>query len=458
MSLTPELLSPAGSLDKLKTALAYGADAVYLAGQKYGLRSAAENFTLDELEEGVDLAHRGRLRNGKRAKVYVVINSFVHDGDFIGLREFLRDLQRLHVDGIIASDLGVIRLIAETTTIPIHLSTQASCLNDSAGRLWKEMGVKRLILGRESSIEDAGRIKRSTGLEVELFIHGSMCMAYSGNCTISNYTQGRDSNRGGCAQSCRFSYTVDIEQKGRSSDGHNQVRLENTFFMSSKDLLGIDLLPKFFEQEIDSIKIEGRMRSPMYAGVLSKTYREAIDLWKRIGPAPSSVHAQEWTAALLDWHSELAKVPRRESMTGSLLQPADLGSTLTAGNPDLGLPKPHGFQSKIDSSRDGASDFLGLVRKVAPNSYLLVDVKNPFDIGAKLEVLPFSGKALEVSCATLHDSVGEAIPKAKVSHLVRIPFILGAEVGNLVRLSAPAVVDQPLPHHAPIKNAVELMS
>ena len=191
MSHFPELLSPAGSLEKLKLAVLYGADAVYIGGQKYGLRTASENFTDGEIEEGVLFAKK----NG--VKVYVVLNGFLHDSDFEYLQDFIIFIEKAGVDAVIVSDPGVISLVSEHSKLDIHLSTQASCLNIEAGKLWKKAGVKRLVLGREVSIESAKRIKSETGLEIEMFVHGSMCIAYSGNCVISNYTSGRDSNRGG---------------------------------------------------------------------------------------------------------------------------------------------------------------------------------------------------------------------------------------------------------------------
>lgn len=390
----PELLSPAGSFDKMRAAISYGADAVYLAGQKFGLRSAAENFTLDELQEGVGFAHE------RGAKVYVVLNSFPHDGDIQALPSFVRDISAIGVDGVIASDLGVISVVADESKLPIHLSTQASCLNEQSGQLWKKMGVSRLILGREVSIEQAGQIKRATGLEVELFIHGSMCMAYSGNCTISNFTQGRDSNRGGCSQSCRYSYSL------KDSSGAMHA---NRYFMSSKDLMGLDLIPHFVEHQIDSVKIEGRMRSALYAGLISKIYREAIDTHQKLGSLPLE--------SLKQWHEELVKIPHREYMSGSLEVAADQNSILDRDDFE---DRPH-------------FDFLGLVRKVEPSRYLLLEVRSPFDAGDAIELVPFAGSPIAMPSEGLRTSLGEPLTRAKASHLVRLPYVEGAQVGCFLR-------------------------
>ncbi|MGK5084205.1 U32 family peptidase C-terminal domain-containing protein [Bdellovibrionota bacterium FG-1] len=394
----PELLSPAGSLDKLKTAIRYGADAVYLAGQKYGLRSAAENFTLDELEEGVGFAR------DHGAKVYVVLNSFPHQSDMEGLGAFARDIAALRVDGVIASDMGVISVVSSVvsseTTLPIHLSTQASCLNRESALLWKKLGVKRLILGREVSIEEAGKIKVATGLEVELFIHGSMCMAYSGNCTISNFTKGRDSNRGGCAQSCRFSYSLE------TPDGQ---KLSNRYLMSSKDLMGLNLLPRFFEQQIDSVKIEGRMRSALYAGLISRIHRQAIDSVER----ERTLTEQQ----LQEWHQELELLPHRDYMSGSLDTPADQGSTLDQGTFD----------------DEAHYEFVGWIRKIEIDRYLLVEVKTTFKRDEMIELVPFRGPVLPFRVETLASSLGEPLEQARVNSLVRLPYRAEAAVGNLMR-------------------------
>jgi len=392
----PELLSPAGSFDKLKAAVSYGADAVYLAGQQFGLRSAADNFTPDEMHEAVQFAHE------RGVKVYVTLNSFPFDRDMEGLSEFIRMISSAGVDGVIVSDLGVINVIARESQIPIHLSTQASCLNAEAGKLWKKMGVKRLILGREVSIQQAGQIKRETGLEVELFIHGSMCMAYSGNCTISNYTKGRDSNRGGCAQSCRFSYTLNYPEK---------ESLENRFFMSSKDTLGVDLMPYFIKEQIDSVKVEGRMRSILYAGVLSKTYRAAIDL--------CTSNPTAFQQKLAHLNAELNSVPHREYMHANLMEAADHGSVLDT-----------------DSGRKGAHDeFAGVVRKAILNQYLLIEVRSAFKEGETLELIPFEGEVAPFQVKSILNSLGHTrLEQAKVNTLVRVPYVLGAEDGHLIRI------------------------
>ena len=210
----PELLAPAGNLEKLKIAVLYGADAVYLAGPCFGLRAGTDNFSDEEMEEGVAFAHQ------RGVKVYVTLNSFPHDEELLNLPDYVKFLESCGVDAVIVSDAGMLSVAQRHSNLAIHLSTQASCLNSQAAVLWKNLGVKRIVLGRELSIDQARVIRERAGIEVEMFIHGSMCMAYSGNCIISNYTLGRDSNRGGCAQSCRFSYSIrEIKKEQRARTG-----------------------------------------------------------------------------------------------------------------------------------------------------------------------------------------------------------------------------------------------
>lgn len=393
---TPELLSPAGSLEKLKVSVLYGADAVYLGGQKFGLRQASDNFTYEELAEGVEFAH------SRGVKVYVVINSFLHDKDIEELPEFLALLEDLKVDAVIVSDLGVISAISKQSSLVIHLSTQASCLNSEAARLWRKMGVERIVLGREVTIKEAAKIKRASGLEIEMFVHGSMCMSYSGNCVISNYTQGRDSNRGGCAHSCRFEYSIDFL---------NDEASKKAYFMSSKDLEGINMLGEFIEAGIDSLKVEGRNKSHHYAGTISKVYSEALHFYKNHG------HFQSEDRPL--WGEELRKVSHRDYTTGS-------------------LEKFAGADSIYNQRENDDVEFVvsGIVLEANVGRYLLVDVKSAFCPGDILEVMPFSGKCVAFPVEFLQSISGVNLLKSKPGSVVKIPYVKGAEKFNIVRKRA----------------------
>lgn len=393
-SVIPEVLSPAGSLEKLKVAIKYGANAVYLAGQKFGLRAAADNFTYTELKEGVEFAHK------HDAKVYVVLNSFLHDKDLEDIEEFISYLNEIKVDSLIVSDLGVIKSIQQYSNIPIHLSTQASCLNRYSGKLWKKMGVERLILGRECSLEDAKKIKQATGLEVEMFIHGSMCMAYSGNCVISNYTQGRDSNRGGCAHSCRFEYSIQFNE---------EEQRKHSFFMSSKDLNGLRVLEDYIKAGIDSVKIEGRMKSHLYAGTMSKVYREALDYYRE--------HGNFLSEKLEQWSQELEKVSHRAYAPVNLKQKA--GSD-TIFNERLIVKDQYKVIGQLMDKVDG--------------EFGLLHVRSAFLPGDTLEVIPFRGEAFEVKVDKILTLNNEEIEKSKPSTLVKIPYHPQMEIINLVRM------------------------
>ena len=391
---TPELLSPAGSLEKLKVSVLYGADAVYLGGQKFGLRQASDNFTYEELAEGVEFAHT------HGAKVYVVLNSFLHDKDLEELPEFITVLEDLKVDAVIVSDLGVICTIRKHSKLVVHLSTQASCLNIESAKLWQKMGAQRIVLGREVTIKEAAKIKQATGLEIEMFVHGSMCMSYSGNCVISNYTQGRDSNRGGCAHSCRFEYSIDFKNESEES--------KLAYFMSSKDLEGIRLLPEFIEAKIDSLKVEGRNKSHHYAGTVSKVYSEALKFYKLNGNFLSS--------DMLSWEEELRKVSHRDYTTGSLDH--------YAGSDSIYNHREHDDNQYVVS---------GIVLEAIEKKHILIDVKSAFAPGDILEVMPFSGKTELLNVSFMQSLSGVNLEKSKPGSVIKIPYIPGAQKFNIIR-------------------------
>lgn len=390
----PEVLAPAGSLDKLKVAVLYGANAVYVGGQKFGLRTAAENFTLEELREGVGFAH------ARKAQVYVVLNSFLHDKDLSELPDFVRFLEEIKVDAVIVSDLGVVKTVSTLSKIPIHISTQASTLNVEAAKLWKAMGATRVVVGRELSVKEAGKIKREAGIEVEMFIHGSMCMAYSGHCVISNFTQGRDSNRGGCAHSCRFEYSLDM--------GLDTEEKKKAFFMSSKDLEGLRILPEFISEGIDSLKIEGRMKSHLYAGTMSKVYSEALKYYRE--------HGNFLSDDLIYWEQELQKVSHRSYTNASLVEKAGADS--------------------IFNERENADtewQMVGTVIEANPKSGIVIEVRNAFNQGDQLEILPFQGKVITLVAQEITDVMMKPITRTKPTTLIKLPFVDGVEAMQLVR-------------------------
>ena len=256
--MKPELLAPAGDLERLKLAFHYGADACYIGGKNYSLRANAKNFSIEEINEACEYAHN----LGK--KVYVTVNIVFHNENLDGLIKYLKELEKAKVDAVIVSDIAVVNIINENNiNLEIHLSTQASTLNSYAASFWKKLNVKRIVLAREASKEDIKAIKDKTGLDLEVFIHGAMCTSISGRCVLSNYATNRDSNRGGCAQVCRWMFDID-ESK-------------NTFMMMPKDLNMAKYIKDLIEIGANSFKVEGRMRSIYYVASIIMTYREILD-------------------------------------------------------------------------------------------------------------------------------------------------------------------------------------
>ena len=259
-----ELLAPAGNLERVKIALLYGADAVYFGGRNYSLRANAKNLSIEEIKEACIYAHK------LNKKVYVTVNIVFHNEDVDGLCEYLKELEKCGVDAIIVSDPLVIKIVNDNKiNIEIHLSTQYSTVNYEAVNFWKKMGVKRIVLGRETSKEEIKEIISKTGMDLEMFIHGAMCASYSGRCVLSNYFTNRDANRGGCAQICRWNFDLLCDNK--------KIDSPVKFTMSSKDLCMLEYLPDIISMGVKSLKVEGRMRSVYYIATVINTYRRAID-------------------------------------------------------------------------------------------------------------------------------------------------------------------------------------
>ncbi len=262
----PELLAPAGDLEKLKWAIAYGADAVYIGGPSFGLRANAKNFTFEEIEEGCQYAHA----KGKR--VHVTVNIVLHNQEIGAVKDYLIRLEKCGVDAIIVSDPTIIQMAQTYTQLEIHLSTQQSTLNIEACHFWEEQGVKRIVLGREARKEEIKEIIENTNLEVECFIHGAMCASMSGRCVLSNFLTARDANRGGCSQICRWDFDLYNAQ-------NKLLKGEQPFTFCSKDLSMLKYLPEMIDMGIVSFKIEGRMRSIYYIATVVDVYRKAIDAY-----------------------------------------------------------------------------------------------------------------------------------------------------------------------------------
>ena len=268
-----ELLAPAGDLERLKIAFTYGADAVYIGGEIFGMRSAAKNFSKEDMIEGVNFAHE----RGKQ--VFVTINIIPRNDDLLQLKDYLLELQEIGVDAVIVSDPGVFTYVKETIpNMEIHISTQASTTNAASAAFWYNQGAKRVVTARELSFEEIKELRENTpaDMDIETFVHGAMCMSYSGKCVISNHTTGRDANKGSCAQSCRWKYTL-MEEVGPGEYKQVLDDIDPEFFFNSKDLCMIQYIPEIFDSGITSLKIEGRMKTAYYVATTVRAYRRALD-------------------------------------------------------------------------------------------------------------------------------------------------------------------------------------
>ncbi|VGY17507.1 peptidase [Streptococcus pyogenes] len=302
MKKRPEVLSPAGTLEKLKVAIDYGADAVFVGGQAYGLRSRAGNFSMEELQEGIDYAH------ARGAKVYIAANMVTHEGNEIGAGEWFRQLRDMGLDAVIVSDPALIVICStEAPGLEIHLSTQASSTNYETFEFWKAMGLTRVVLAREVNMVELAEIRKRTDVEIEAFVHGAMCISYSGRCVLSNHMSHRDANRGGCSQSCRWKYDLyDMPFGGERRSLKGEI--PEDYSMSSVDMCMIDHIPDLIENGVDSLKIEGRMKSIHYVSTVTNCYKAAVDAYME---SPEAFYAIK--EELID---ELWKVAQRELATG----------------------------------------------------------------------------------------------------------------------------------------------
>ncbi len=399
----PELLAPAGTLEKLKMALAFGADAVYLGGKAYGLRALGGNFTQDELREAVAYAH------ARAAKVYVTVNIFPHNADLNGLPDYLRFLQEIQVDGLLVADLGVFMMAKEVAPqLPLHISTQANNTNWRTVCEWQKLGAQRVVLARELSLQEIREIRQHTDVELEMFVHGAMCISYSGRCLLSSYFTGRDANRGSCAQCCRWKYAlVEETRPGQYFPIAEDER--GTYIMNSKDLCLLPYLPEVMACGVDSLKIEGRMKSVHYAASVTKAYRAAIDSY--VKDPQNFVVRQEW-------REELAKVSHRPYTTGFA----------------FGRPTAED-QVYGTSSYEQNSDFVGLVRDYdAATGYALVEQRNNMKCGQELEIFPPQGDGWRQELRDMQDEDGESITVAPhPQQLVHIRMARPVEPWTILR-------------------------
>ena len=404
----PELLAPAGSFVKMVTAIHYGADAVYCGGRKFSLRAHAGNFSEKELEGAVKYAH------GKNVKLYVTVNIFAHQEDLQGLGQYLQYLKNIGVDGIIISDPGILNLAQEAIPdVPIHLSTQANVTNPGNARFWEAQGVKRLNLARELSLTEIAEIRKALSPEtqVEIFVHGSLCISYSGRCLLSYYFTGRDANRGECAHPCRYKYALQEEKRPGQyfpveEDGHG------TYIFNSKDLCLLNKLPQLINAGVDSLKIEGRMKSVYYVGAVVRVYRAALDYIaaKRERPGADNKHIKLPPVYM----EELLKVGTRGYTENFIFGPP--------GPEDMLYDRPRTDQEYVP-----VGVVKGFGNKVLGEYWLEVEARNPLRKGDTVEYLSRDINAFQFEVLELLDQDGIPLKQANPGNVVMVKYGAGIE-------------------------------
>ncbi len=399
----PELLAPAGDLEKLKMAVLYGADAVFLAGKDFGLRAYAGNFTRQEMEEGIGFA----AAHG--AKVYVTVNIFPHNEDLALLPAYLESLAEIGVDAIIAADPGVVDLaLKHVPTLPLHLSTQANTTNYASARFWFAQGVKRIVLARELSQAEIKEIRQKTSGELEIFVHGAMCISYSGRCLLSNYMAGRDANRGECAQPCRWGYAL-VEEKRPGQYFPIEEDQRGTYVFNSFDLSLLEHIPEAAALELDSLKIEGRMKSVNYVATIVKAYKAALTAYYE-NPADYNFDPA--------WAREVAKVSHRDYASGFF----------------FGRPGAESHNLATSNYRRDY-DFVGVVTDFdATKGLALIEQRNKFSLGEEVEVSGPNTAPFTFTLERIYDQDFQAVDAAPhPQQKLWVPVDRPVEVYSLVR-------------------------
>lgn len=394
-----ELLAPAGNYEKFLTALHFGADAVYLAGNRFGLRAFAGNFSDEEIKKAVTLAH------SLKKKVYVTLNIIAHDTDFEGLKDYLLFLQNeAKVDAVIVADIGIMQFVRiNAPLLDIHLSTQANIINSYSANFFAELGVKRLILARELSLEEIRNIRKnlSPKVEIEVFVHGAMCMAYSGRCLLSNYLSGRDSNHGECVQACRWKYYV--REVSRDDELEVEEDDKGSYIFNSRDLNMLPYLKELKDAGVDSIKIEGRMKSSFYVATVVNAYRMALDILPK---KPTEEICEE-----------LMKASHRRYTTGFYFDETNR-------------------QYQEDSTPVQNSEFVALVTSDGDGKTVEVEMRNKFSVGDTLEILSPNKKIFnkKIKVEKIISSEGETVDSAKKVQekvVINCPYLL--KKGDILR-------------------------
>ncbi len=417
----PELLAPAGNMEKLRTAIHYGADAVYLGGSKYSLRARAGNFDNQGIADAVAYAHAHDV------KIYVTVNIFAHNRDLEGLEEYLGLLQEYGVDGLIVADPGIVLICSEVVPdVPIHLSTQANVTNGASARFWAGQGVRRLNLARELGRGEIRQIRQVTDIELEIFVHGALCISYSGRCMLSNYFTGRDANQGDCAHPCRYSYSL-VEEKRPGQYFPVEEDERGTYIFNSRDLCLLNRLPELIAAGADSIKIEGRMKSMGYVGAIVRVYRAALDFIEdelQTGTALSAI--------------KLPKIFDREI--------AKIG---TRGQTENFFDAPPTSEDMLYDTMRSRQPYapVGIVRQSEP---LLVEARNVLEIGDQVEYLGRELTPFLCSVTAMTNEAGNPVARANPGNrvvLTTAPVLPGPEELAILRKQLPNQMKGALKSH-----------
>ena len=402
----PELLIPAGSLEVLKTAVNFGADAVYIGGDSFGLRAKAKNFSHEDMAEGIEYAHAHRV------KVHVTVNILAHNYDLEGVREYLWELKELKPDALIIADPGIFTMAREILPeIDIHVSTQANNTNYETYMFWYRLGAKRVVSARELSLVEISQIrdKIPDDLEIESFIHGAMCISYSGRCLLSNYFTGRDANHGACTHPCRWKYAV-VEEKRPGEYLPVYENERGTYIFNSKDLCMIEHIPDMINAGIDSFKIEGRMKTALYVATVARTYRKAID---------DLLESEEKYQSNMEWYkSEISKCTYRQFTTGFY----------------YGKPTE---ETQIYDSNTYVSEYiyLGTIKEITPEGKALFEQKNKFCVGDTIELMKPDGRNVSVEVLSMETETGEAVESCPHSRqMIYVKLTETPEIGDIIRV------------------------
>lgn len=389
-----ELLAPAGDFERLVTAIHFGADAVYFAGKKFGLRAFASNFDEEEIIKAINYAHE------RNVKVYITVNILAHNEDFVGLIDYLKFLDKEGADGVIVSDIGIASLVKEYTNLELHVSTNANITNLHSAKMWVKLGAKRLVLARELSLKEIKEIKNEVGenIDLECFGHGAMCISYSGRCLLSNYLTGRDSNKGECAQPCRWQYALgvknDIEETNYFpilEDG------KGTYILNSKDICMIEHIKELAQAGVTSLKVEGRMKTNYYVATVINAYRRAIDeYYKNLKPS-------------FNYLKEVRKTSNRDFTTGFYFE--------------------NNSKENLNTSKQSETHkYIAVVLESLDNGYVLVEHRNKFLLGDELEILSsgenFNKKIIVEDIIDCENNHLKEVKKIKQHVYIKCPYKL----------------------------------